>query len=99
MLNLYIFVSLLAASDAAAMATKVENARGPTGATSATGAAAESTKRLTAKPAPSAVRCGQIIIISCYLTPNESIGDFQAKLDFLEDAVRHGRGADSGRRF
>ena len=34
------------------------------------------------------MRCGQIIIISCYLTPNESIGVFQAKLDCLEDAPR-----------
>ena len=29
-----------------------------------------------------------ISIVSCYLTPNESIGDFQAKLDSLEDIIR-----------
>ena len=33
------------------------------------------------------VRCSQINFISCYVTPNESIGDFQAKLDCLEDAA------------
>ena len=32
------------------------------------------------------MRCNQINFISCYLTPNESIGDFQAKLDCLGDA-------------
>ena len=33
------------------------------------------------------VRCSQINFISCYLTPTKSIGDFQAKLDCLEDSV------------
>ena len=33
-------------------------------------------------------RTNDISIISCYLTPNESIGDFQAKLDSLDDMLR-----------
>ena len=34
------------------------------------------------------VRINDISIVSCYLTPNESIGDFQAKMDSLEDMLR-----------
>ncbi|KAK2574827.1 hypothetical protein KPH14_013049, partial [Odynerus spinipes] len=34
------------------------------------------------------VRSRDVTYVSCYLTPNEPIADFRAKLDGLEDAVR-----------
>lgn len=33
-----------------------------------------------------------ITYVSCYLTPSESILDFQGKLDLLEDAIRDEKG-------
>ena len=34
------------------------------------------------------MRINDISIVSCYLTPNESIGDLQAKFDSLENMLR-----------
>lgn len=39
------------------------------------------------------IKCDGITIVSCYLTPNESIHDFREKIDRLEDTIVHLGGA------
>lgn len=39
------------------------------------------------------VRIGEVLLVSCYLTPNESIGEFTEKLTSLEDTVQSLEGA------